>query len=67
MAQEKLLLKKTLFDELKSTTNEIEKLEDFKKNEHAYVPSIDAKLTCLNQHKEFVQKCIQICVVRNKF
>ena len=64
---EKLALKKALFDELKTTNQEIKKLEDFKKNEHAFVPSVDAKLTCLNSHKDFIQHLIDICVDRNKF
>ena len=64
---EKLALKKALFDELKTTNDEIKRLEDYKKNEHAFIPSIDAKLSCLQSHKEFVQRLIDICVNRNKF
>ena len=66
---EKLLLKKALFDELKTTNDEIKKLEDSMKNERAMFPMIetDIKLSCLQSHKEFVQRLIDICVNRNKF
>lgn len=64
---EKLALKKALFDELKTTNEEIQKLEDFKKTKHAYIPSIDVKLACLKSHKDFIQRLIDICVGRNKF
>lgn len=66
---EKLALKKALFDELKTTNDEIKKLEDSMNNERAMFPMIenDIKLSCLKSHKEFIQRLIDICVNRNKF
>ena len=64
---EKLALKKALFEELKKTNENIKKLEDYKNDKHAHIPSVDAKLTCLSEHKDFIQHLIDICVVRNKF
>lgn len=66
---DKLALKKTLFDELKKTNDEIKELENHK-NENNDLYSLienDAKLSCLKSHKEFVQRLIDICVNRNKF
>lgn len=59
---EKLALKKALFDELKSTNEDIKKVEK-------YQPSFakDVELMCLKDHKDFIQRLIDICVDRNKF
>lgn len=67
MPNEKLLLKKTLFDELKKTNDEIKKLEQNVSEKFADVKVIYAKISCLKSHKEFVQRLIDICVNRNKF
>lgn len=53
---EKLLLKKTLFEELK------------KVNEQLKFPLItDSERRMLQSHKDFIQCIIDICVDRNKF
>ena len=52
---EKLLLKKTLFDELKRTNEEIRNSQ------------MDFERKMLQQHKDFIQHIIDICVDRNKF
>lgn len=67
MPNEKLLLKKTLFDELKKTNEEIKKSEQSVSLEFADTKVIYAKISCLESHKSFVQKLIDICVNRNKF
>lgn len=64
---EKLLLKKTLYDELTNTNSEIIRLYDMRNKQYANLAVIDAKLMILNEHKTFIEKIIDICVQRNKF
>ena len=64
---EKLLLKKTLYDELNKTNSEIIRLYDMRNKQFADIKVIDAKLMILNEHKRFVENVIEICVCRNKF
>ena len=59
---EKLALKKALFDELKETNLDIEKVEKQSDSFHK-----DIELECLKHHKDFIQRLIDICVGRNKF
>ena len=54
---EKLLLKQTLFDELKLINKQIKETDKDDIRE----------LVHLSQRKEFVQRIIDICVDRNKF
>ena len=54
---EKLLLKKVLFDELKTINKQIKETD----------ANDICELVHLSQRKEFVQKIIDICVDRNKF
>lgn len=67
---EKLALKKALFDELKKTNKMIDDaqneilMEDSNTQEYSL---INATLTCLCHHKDFIQRLIDICVGRNKF
>ena len=56
-------LKKTLFEELKETNRKIESIEQGFWN----IEPILMERKCLLQHKEFIQKLIDICVDRNKF
>ena len=59
---EKLALKKALFDELKSTNEDIKKVE---KQSDSFEK--DLELQYLQSHKDFIQHLIDICVDRNKF
>lgn len=67
---EKLALKKALFDELKSINHQIElakkrmELEEFDTMEYVVT---DNSIVYLQQHKDFIQRLIDICVDRNKF
>lgn len=67
---EKLALKKALFDELKSINQQIEikkkrlESEDFGSKQYLVV---DTAIAYLQQHKDFIQRLIDICVDRNKF
>lgn len=65
---EKLLLKTTLYDLLKSTNDELFRLyQETEKNKFVNRAVVDAKISCLLQHKSDLEKLIQICVDRNKF
>ena len=59
---EKLALKKALFDELKSTNEDIKKVEN---QSDSYVNELE--LSYLQAHKDFILHLIDICVDRNKF
>lgn len=64
---EKLALKKELFNQLDEINSELFRLYENRKDAHASLPVIDAKLTCLSRAKERVEKLIRICTDRNKF
>lgn len=59
---EKLALKKALFDELKSTNEDIKKVEN---QSDSYINELE--LSYLQLHKDFILHLIDICVDRNKF
>ena len=64
---EKLALKKELYSILENVKSEMMELYEHRNDEHASLPIIDAKLTCLSREKERIEKLIRICTDRNKF
>ena len=64
---EKLLLKTTLYDELKKIDSELFKLYESRNMKYADLKVIETKISCLLQHKKCIESLIQICVDRNKF
>lgn len=72
---EKLALKKALMNELKSTNRRIHDIEELKQklikntdiHSHSEYLRADIELSHLQEHKDFIQRLIDICVDRNKF
>lgn len=67
---EKLALKKALFDELKNINEQIAYFKNQIGNEDLELEQynkFEFGLLYLQQHKDFIQRLIDICVDRNKF